>query len=50
MVADILPRITIHPAQFRLAYLPFRDDQHDYLQPQTQVAVNKNLLILSRNL
>jgi DNA-directed RNA polymerase subunit RPC12/RpoP len=50
LVADLLARITIHPTQFRLAYLPFQGDQHDYLQPQTQVAVNKNLLSLSRNL
>ena len=25
-------------------------DPHDFLQPQTQVAVDKNLLSLSRNL
>jgi DNA-directed RNA polymerase subunit RPC12/RpoP len=50
LVADILSRATIHATQYRLAYLPFHDDQHDYLQPQTQVAVNKNLLSLSRNL
>ncbi len=50
LVADILTRITIHPTHYRLAYLPFHEDQHDYLQPQTQVAVNKNLLSLSRNL
>ena len=50
MLVDILPRITIHPTQFRLAYLPFNEDQHDYFQPHTHVAVNKNLLSLSRNL
>lgn len=50
MVADLLPRVTIHPTHFRLAYLPFREDPHDYLQPQTQVTLNKNLLSLSRNL
>jgi len=49
-VADLLMRVSIHPTHFRLAYLPFREDQHDYLQPHTQVAVNKNLLSLSRNL
>jgi DNA-directed RNA polymerase subunit RPC12/RpoP len=50
MVAEMLTRIAIHPTQFRLAYLPFHEDQHDYLQPQTQLALNKNLLSLSRNL
>jgi hypothetical protein len=50
MVVDLLPGITIHPTQFRLAYLPFQEDPHDYFQPQTQVAINKNLLSLSRNL
>jgi DNA-directed RNA polymerase subunit RPC12/RpoP len=49
-VADMLSRISIHPTHFRLAYLPFLEDQHDFLQPQTQVAVNKNLLSLSGNL
>jgi DNA-directed RNA polymerase subunit RPC12/RpoP len=49
-VADVLSRISIHPTHFRLAYLPFLEDQHDLLQPQTQVAVNKNLLSLSSNL
>jgi DNA-directed RNA polymerase subunit RPC12/RpoP len=49
-VADLLSHISIHPTHFRLAYLPFLEDQHDLLQPQTQVAVNKNLLSLSSNL
>jgi hypothetical protein len=49
-VAEILARITIHPTHFRLAYLPFREDQHDYIQTQVQLAVNKNLLSLSRGL
>jgi DNA-directed RNA polymerase subunit RPC12/RpoP len=50
MVAELLARVTIQPTHFRLAYLPFRESQHDYVQPRTQVAVNKNLLSLSRNL
>ena len=49
-VAELLSQISIHPTHFRLAYLPFLEDQHDFLQPQTQIAVNKNLLTLSSNL
>lgn len=49
-MAELLSRIAIHPTHFRLAYLPFREDQHDYLQNYTQLAVNKNLLSLSNNL
>jgi DNA-directed RNA polymerase subunit RPC12/RpoP len=49
-IAEMLTRITIHPTHFRLAYLPFREDHHDYIQIQTQLAVNKNVFSLSRNL
>lgn len=49
-IAEMLTRITIHPTHFRLAYLPFREDRHDYIQVQTGQAVNKNLLSLSSNL
>lgn len=49
-VVEMLTRISIHPTHFRLAYLPFRDDRHDFIQVQTQLAVNKNLLRLSRHL
>lgn len=49
-VAEMLTRIGVHPTHFRLAYLPFRDDGHDFIQVQTQLAVNKNLLSLSEQL
>ena len=49
-VAELLTAITIQPTHFRLAYLPFAEDQHDYLQPHTQLAINKNMLNLSGNL
>jgi hypothetical protein len=49
-VAEMLTRIDVHPTHFRLAYLPFRDDGHDFIQVQTQLAVNKNLLSLSEQL
>lgn len=46
-IAELLTRIVISPTHFRLAYLPFREDQHDFIQAQTGQAVNKNLLSLS---
>ena len=49
-VAEMLTRIAIHPTHFRLGYLPFREDPHDYIQVLTQLAVNKNLLSLSCHL
>jgi hypothetical protein len=36
--------------QHTLTYLPFIEDQHDFIQPQTRLAINKNLLSLSGNL
>lgn len=50
LAAEILPTIEIRPTGHRLAYLPFREDRHDLIQPQTRVAINKNLLALSRSL
>jgi hypothetical protein len=47
---ELLPAITIRPRQHTLTYLPFIDDQHDFIQPQTRLAINKNLLSLSGNL
>lgn len=48
--AEILPAVAIRATGHRLAYLPFREDQHDYIQPQTRLSINKNLLALSRSL
>jgi len=49
-ISELLTRIVVNPTHFRLAYLPFREDRHDYIQVQTGLAVNKNLLSLSGNL
>lgn len=49
-VAEMLPRIAVQPTHFRLAYLPFREDRHDFIQVETGLAVNKNLLGLSGSL
>ena len=50
LVAEVLPLISIDPTHFRLAYLPFQENQHDYIQLRIPIAVNKNLLNLSSNL
>jgi hypothetical protein len=50
LVAEVLPLIRIDPTHFRIAYLPFQENHHDYIQPRIQIAINKNLLSLSRNL
>jgi hypothetical protein len=50
ILPELLPAITIRPRQHTLTYLPFIEDQHDFIQPQTRLAINKNLLSLSRNL
>lgn len=49
-LVEILPAVTIRPLSHRLAYLPFREDRHDFIQPHTRMAINKNLLALSRSL
>ncbi len=49
-LAEILPAVGIRPLGHRLAYLPFREDRHDYIQPHTRIAINRNLLALSRSL
>jgi hypothetical protein len=49
-LAEILPAVAIRATGHRLAYLPFREDRHDYIQPQTRMAISKNLLTLSRSL
>jgi hypothetical protein len=48
--ADNIDRIKIVPKSFRLAYLPFQEGHHEYIQPRMCLAVNKNQLMLSKNL
>ncbi|MCU0560248.1 MAG: hypothetical protein MUD16_08645 [Desulfobacterales bacterium] len=49
-LAETLPAVDIRAQGHRLAYLPFREDRHDYIQPHTRIAINKNMLALSRSL
>ena len=50
VLPELLPAITIRPLHHTLTYLPFTEDQHDFIQPHTRLAINKNLLSLSGNL
>ncbi len=49
-LADKLPAIHIKPKSFALIYFPFQEAHHEYIQPDYQIALNKNVLSLSRNL
>ena len=44
------PDHDIRPPHHSLTYLPFIEDQYDFIQPQTRLVINKNLLSLSGNL
>ena len=45
-----LEQINIDPRRINLIYLPFKTGHHEYIQPTYQVAINKNLVSLSKNL
>ena len=47
---EVLPGLTPRATHFRLAYLPFRGDVHDYVQPQSGLSVGRSVLAQSRNL
>lgn len=43
-LAELLPTVRIAAERFRLAYLPFRPDRHDFVNPEIPLAVNRNAL------
>jgi hypothetical protein len=47
---DVLPGLTPRATHFRLAYLPFHGDVHDYVQPHIGLSVGRSVLAQSRNL
>jgi hypothetical protein len=49
-LVDKLPQIQVTPQRFSLILIPFREGYHDYVQPRYQLAVNKNMLALSKSL
>ena len=49
-LADILHGISITVKSFVLVYVPFIEKHHEFIQPDLQFAINKNILSLSENL
>jgi len=47
---DNLPQIKIKPKNLFLAFIPFQESHHDYVQPEYQISINKNQILLSNNL
>jgi hypothetical protein len=49
-LSDILPSIEVSAKSFVLVYVPFIEKHHEFIQPQIQFAINKNIIKLSNNL
>ena len=49
-LAEILPGIDVTAKSFVLEYVPFLEKHHEFIQPDLQFAINKNILALSENL
>ena len=49
-LAEILPGIDVTAKSFVLEYVPFLEKHHEFIQPDLQFAINKNILTLSENL
>ena len=49
-LSDILPAIDVSAQSFVLVYVPFIEKHHEFIQPQIQFAINKNIIALSDNL
>ncbi|RLC07454.1 MAG: hypothetical protein DRI57_26010 [Deltaproteobacteria bacterium] len=46
----LLRDIKITPKEFLLIYVPFTEEHHEFVQPEFQQAVHKNVLAMSENL
>ena len=49
-LSEIIPEIKIDAKSFVLVYVPFKEGHHEFIQPDLQFAINKNILTLSSNL
>ena len=49
-IEKLLPSITVKAKRYLLVYLPFEVRNHDLVQPEYQIAVNRNQLALAGNL
>ena len=45
-----LPRIKVKAKRFSLIFIPFNEEHHEFIQPDFQIAINKNVMSLSKNL
>jgi hypothetical protein len=50
ILIEKLPEIKVTAKSFALIYLPFNEAHHEYIQPQYKIAINKNVMSLSKNL
>ena len=50
MLVEIFHEIGITIKSFVLVYVPFLEKHHEFIQPDLQFAINKNILALSENL
>ena len=49
-ILEHLPGTEVVPQSLSLIFLPFKSTQHDIIQPDLGIAINKNALALSENL
>jgi hypothetical protein len=49
-LAEKLPDIQVTAKSFTLVFLPFHEGHHEFIQPDYNIAVNKNVVSLSKNL
>jgi len=49
-MTELIADIDIVPETYLLAYIPFIEDHHEFIQPDINLAINKNMLGLAKNL
>jgi hypothetical protein len=48
-LVDMLPKVDTDARSFALVYVPFIEEHNQYIQPELQFAINKNILTLSEH-
>lgn len=48
--AELVPKMNIKARRFLLVYLPFKDTHHELVQPELNLAINKNMLTHAKNI
>jgi len=49
-LSEKLPEIKIAAKSFTLVFFPFNEGHHEFIQPDYKIAINKNVMSLSKNL